>query len=114
MVNAPGARIDIGWEHVIDLGQRKVKCKFCSSEFTNGIYRFKHHLPRSRKDASAFPMVTMSDEGDRTCPLCVKELDLTDQQLNPCKCGYDHCTSVLNSVRGSSCLVPKFLICLNL
>ncbi|PWA64604.1 Nucleotide-binding, alpha-beta plait [Artemisia annua] len=33
----------------------------------------------------------MSDEGDRTCPLCAEEMDLTDQQLKPCKCGYDIC-----------------------
>ncbi|GJS79488.1 zf-BED domain-containing protein [Tanacetum coccineum] len=55
--NAPGARTDAGWEHAIDLGQRKVKCKFCSCEFTGGIYRFKHHLARTHRDASACPMV---------------------------------------------------------
>nr|GEU75520.1 nucleotide-binding, alpha-beta plait [Tanacetum cinerariifolium] len=33
----------------------------------------------------------MSDEGDRSCPLCAEEMDLTDQQLKPCKCGYDIC-----------------------
>lgn len=32
---------------------------------------------------------TMSDEGERTCPLCAEEMDLTDQQLKPCKCGYE-------------------------
>jgi len=31
----------------------------------------------------------MSDEGERTCPLCAEEMDLTDQQLKPCKCGYE-------------------------
>ncbi|XP_078181045.1 uncharacterized protein LOC144574840 [Carex rostrata] len=36
-------------------------------------------------------MTTMSDEGDRTCPLCAEEMDLTDQQLKPCKCGYEIC-----------------------
>lgn len=30
----------------------------------------------------------MSDYGEKTCPLCAEEMDLTDQQLNPCKCGY--------------------------
>ncbi|KAJ0792059.1 putative transcription factor C2H2 family [Helianthus annuus] len=35
--------------------------------------------------------VTMSDAGERTCPLCAEEMDLTDQQLKPCKCGYDIC-----------------------
>nr|CAD1817578.1 unnamed protein product [Ananas comosus var. bracteatus] len=43
--------------------------------------------PRSAPAA----MTTMSDDGDRTCPLCAEEMDLTDQQLKPCKCGYDIC-----------------------
>lgn len=33
----------------------------------------------------------MSDDGDKTCPLCAEEMDLTDQQLKPCKCGYEVC-----------------------
>ncbi|KAL0370047.1 UNVERIFIED_CONTAM: CCR4-NOT transcription complex subunit [Sesamum angustifolium] len=37
----------------------------------------------------------MSDEGEKTCPLCAEEMDLTDQQLKPCKCGYEHWTSSL-------------------
>ncbi|XP_011627452.1 uncharacterized protein LOC18423670 isoform X1 [Amborella trichopoda] len=36
-------------------------------------------------------MTTMSDEGERTCPLCTEEMDLTDQQLKPCQCGYEIC-----------------------
>ncbi|XP_008802330.2 uncharacterized protein LOC103716197 [Phoenix dactylifera] len=36
-------------------------------------------------------MATMSDDGERTCPLCAEEMDLTDQQLKPCKCGYEIC-----------------------
>ncbi|URE24652.1 RNA recognition, partial [Musa troglodytarum] len=32
----------------------------------------------------------MSDDGERTCPLCAEEMDLTDQQLKPCKCGYEN------------------------
>ncbi|XP_072994426.1 uncharacterized protein [Typha latifolia] len=36
-------------------------------------------------------MTTMSDDGDRMCPLCTEEMDLTDQQLKPCKCGYEVC-----------------------
>jgi len=34
----------------------------------------------------------MSDEGEKTCPLCAEEMDLTDQQLRPCKCGYEVCS----------------------
>ncbi|XP_043719095.1 uncharacterized protein LOC122667004 isoform X2 [Telopea speciosissima] len=33
----------------------------------------------------------MSDDGEKTCPLCAEEMDLTDQQLKPCKCGYEIC-----------------------
>ncbi|KAJ7947752.1 RNA binding (RRM/RBD/RNP motifs) family protein [Quillaja saponaria] len=33
----------------------------------------------------------MSDEGEKTCPLCAEEMDLTDQQLKPCRCGYEIC-----------------------
>ncbi|XP_022752816.1 uncharacterized protein LOC111301441 isoform X2 [Durio zibethinus] len=33
----------------------------------------------------------MSDDGEKTCPLCEEEMDLTDQQLKPCKCGYEIC-----------------------
>ncbi|KAK6271870.1 PREDICTED: uncharacterized protein LOC18590831 isoform X1 [Theobroma cacao] len=33
----------------------------------------------------------MSDEGEKTCPLCEEDMDLTDQQLKPCKCGYEIC-----------------------
>ncbi|XP_068668360.1 putative general negative regulator of transcription C16C9.04c isoform X4 [Aristolochia californica] len=36
-------------------------------------------------------MTTMSDECERTCPLCAEEMDLTDQQLKACKCGYEIC-----------------------
>ncbi|KAL5224661.1 hypothetical protein ABZP36_011300 [Zizania latifolia] len=35
--------------------------------------------------------MTMSDDGDRTCPLCAEEMDITDQQLKPCVCGYEIC-----------------------
>ncbi|KAF8079539.1 hypothetical protein N665_1020s0007 [Sinapis alba] len=33
----------------------------------------------------------MNDKGEKTCPLCAEEMDLTDQHLNPCKCGYQIC-----------------------
>ncbi|XP_047973962.1 uncharacterized protein LOC125216318 isoform X1 [Salvia hispanica] len=40
----------------------------------------------------------MSDEGDKTCPLCAEEMDLTDQQLKPCKCGYEICVWCWNHI----------------
>lgn len=29
------------------------------------------------------------DKGELSCPICTEEMDLTDQQLKPCKCGYE-------------------------
>ncbi|KAF8402776.1 hypothetical protein HHK36_010866 [Tetracentron sinense] len=34
---------------------------------------------------------TMGDQGEKICPLCTEDMDLTDQQLKPCKCGYEIC-----------------------
>ncbi|XP_020579590.1 uncharacterized protein LOC110024146 [Phalaenopsis equestris] len=36
-------------------------------------------------------MSSVSDDGDTVCPLCAEEMDITDQQLKPCKCGYEIC-----------------------
>ncbi|KAL4565866.1 hypothetical protein LXL04_029972 [Taraxacum kok-saghyz] len=33
----------------------------------------------------------MNNEEEKRCPLCAEEIDWTDQQLNPCKCGYEVC-----------------------
>ncbi|GJU77072.1 putative zinc finger, RING/FYVE/PHD-type containing protein [Tanacetum coccineum] len=33
----------------------------------------------------------MSYDEEKKCPLCAEEMDWTDQQLNPCKCGYEVC-----------------------
>ncbi|XP_057486057.1 uncharacterized protein LOC130772318 isoform X2 [Actinidia eriantha] len=33
----------------------------------------------------------MSNEGEKKCPLCAEEMDWTDRQFNPCKCGYKVC-----------------------
>ncbi|XP_012570308.1 uncharacterized protein [Cicer arietinum] len=33
----------------------------------------------------------MGDKGGKSCPICTEEMDLTDQQLKPCKCGYEIC-----------------------
>ncbi|XP_012082267.1 uncharacterized protein LOC105642163 isoform X2 [Jatropha curcas] len=40
----------------------------------------------------------MSDKGDKVCPLCTEEMDLTDQQLKPCKCGYEICVWCWNHI----------------
>ncbi|KAH0997211.1 hypothetical protein GBA52_021075 [Prunus armeniaca] len=46
-------------------------------------------LPKSK--GIMWNSVIMSDQGEKTCPLCAEEMDLTDQQLKPCKCGYEIC-----------------------
>ncbi|KAF5208352.1 Ccr4-not transcription complex subunit [Thalictrum thalictroides] len=33
----------------------------------------------------------MTNEGGKTCSVCTEEMDLTDLQLKPCKCGYEIC-----------------------
>lgn len=55
--NARGARKDVAWEYGDDLGDRKVKCKFCSLVFTSGAYRFKHHLARTSNNVLPCSMV---------------------------------------------------------
>ncbi|KAM7254705.1 hypothetical protein ACFE04_019946 [Oxalis oulophora] len=40
----------------------------------------------------------MSDKGDKVCPICTEEMDLTDQQLNPCQCGYQICVWCWNHI----------------
>ncbi|CAA7030306.1 unnamed protein product [Microthlaspi erraticum] len=48
------------------------------------------NIPFSRFRCS-FQATTISDHGEKTCPLCAEEMDLTDQQLKPCQCGYQMC-----------------------
>ncbi|KAH7845824.1 hypothetical protein Vadar_006488 [Vaccinium darrowii] len=36
-------------------------------------------------------MLILAVPGGKTRPLCTEEMDLTDQQLKPCKCGYEIC-----------------------
>lgn len=45
----------------------------------------------------------MGDEGEKTCPLCAEEMDLTDQQLKPCKCGYEVTTSISSYFDALNC-----------
>ncbi|KAK7267600.1 hypothetical protein RIF29_20278 [Crotalaria pallida] len=39
----------------------------------------------------SFSPVIMGDKREKSCPICTEEMDLTDQQLKPCKCGYEIC-----------------------
>ncbi|CAN1310028.1 hypothetical protein LINPERPRIM_LOCUS27924 [Linum perenne] len=50
--NAPGSRKDPGWEYATDIegDSKKTKCKFCSKVLSGGIFRFKHHLARTKEN----------------------------------------------------------------
>ncbi|KAJ9541484.1 hypothetical protein OSB04_027990 [Centaurea solstitialis] len=48
--NASGARTDAGWEHGLDIGGRKVKCKCCDNVYSGEIFRFKHHIARTHQN----------------------------------------------------------------
>lgn len=58
----------------------------------------------------------MSDDGDRTCPLCAEEMDITDQQLKPCKCGYEvlssSVTPTLPCLRNNQDALSFFCLCI--
>nr|GEZ05088.1 hypothetical protein [Tanacetum cinerariifolium] len=61
--NAAGARTDVAWEYGLDIGLRRVKCKFCEEEFTGGMFRFKHHLARTHQNVGACTRVPEDVKG---------------------------------------------------
>ena len=50
--NASGNRLDVGWQHGIDVNKnsRKVMCKYCQKIISRGIFHFKQHLACTSKD----------------------------------------------------------------
>ncbi|CAN1170222.1 hypothetical protein LINPERHAP2_LOCUS28863 [Linum perenne] len=60
--NAPGSRRDPGWEYATDIDgdSKKTKCKFCSKVLTGGIFRFKHHLARTKENVE--PCLSVPDD----------------------------------------------------
>ncbi|PWA88850.1 hypothetical protein CTI12_AA117460 [Artemisia annua] len=51
--NAAGARTDVSWEYGVEVGYRKVKCRYCNEECIGGMFRFKHHLARTHQNVTA-------------------------------------------------------------
>ena len=51
--NYPSA--DPAWAHctTVDMGQRKVKCKYCERTISGGVYRFKQHLAGKKGEVAA-------------------------------------------------------------
>ncbi|CAN1725854.1 hypothetical protein LINPERHAP1_LOCUS258 [Linum perenne] len=60
--NAPGSRRDPGWEYATDIDgdSKKTKCKFCSKVLSGGIFRFKHHLARTKENVE--PCLSVPDD----------------------------------------------------
>ena len=50
--NSFGNRLDVGWQHGIDIDKnsKKVQCKYCQKILSGGIFRFKQHLAGTLKD----------------------------------------------------------------
>ncbi|KAG6538247.1 hypothetical protein ZIOFF_003360 [Zingiber officinale] len=53
--NASGSRTDIGWQHGVDVdnNSKKGRCKYCDKTFSDGIFRFKHHLAGTHRDVES-------------------------------------------------------------
>ncbi|CAN1841198.1 hypothetical protein LINPERHAP1_LOCUS36385 [Linum perenne] len=60
--NASGSRKDPGWEYATDIegDSKKTKCKFCSKVLSGGIFRFKHHLARTKENVE--PYLSVPDD----------------------------------------------------
>ncbi|XP_059670853.1 uncharacterized protein LOC132316389 [Cornus florida] len=56
--NALGQRLDPGWEHGVEDGtSKKVKCRYCNTSHSGGIYRHKHHLAGTHLNVEPCPQV---------------------------------------------------------
>ncbi|CAN1125325.1 hypothetical protein LINPERPRIM_LOCUS31624 [Linum perenne] len=60
--NAPRSRRDPGSEYATDIDgdSKKTKCKFCSKVFSGGIFRFRHHLARTKENVE--PCLSVPDD----------------------------------------------------
>jgi len=50
--NSSGNRLDVGWQHNINIDKncRKVQYKYCQKVISGGIFRFKQHLACTHQD----------------------------------------------------------------
>ncbi|KAH7289817.1 hypothetical protein KP509_30G019900 [Ceratopteris richardii] len=47
---------------------------------------------------SSVSMEEMNEDSENCCPLCMEEMDSTDRQLKPCRCGYQICVWCWNHI----------------
>ncbi|XP_059658347.1 uncharacterized protein LOC132304614 [Cornus florida] len=56
--NALGQILDPGCEHGVEDGtSKKVKCRYCNTSHSGGIYRHKHHLAGTHLNVELYPQV---------------------------------------------------------
>jgi hypothetical protein len=79
--NASGNRLDVGWQHGIDVDKnsRKVLCKYCQKIISGGIFRFKQHLACTRKDVESCQQVPENVK-QMILGVLVKNLEATEKK----------------------------------
>jgi len=79
--NSSGNRLDVGWEHGIDIDKnsRNVQCKYYQKIISGGIFRFKHHLACTRKDVESCQQV-LENVKHMILGILVKNLEATEKK----------------------------------
>jgi hypothetical protein len=79
--NSSGNRLDVGWQHGIDIDKnsRKVQCKYCQKIISGGIFRFKQHLAYARKDVEPCQQVPENVK-QMILSVSVKNLEATEKK----------------------------------
>jgi len=79
--NSSGNRLDVGWQHGIDIDKnsRKVQCKYCRKIISWGIFRFKQHLACTRKDVESCQQVPENVK-HMILGVLVKNLEATEKK----------------------------------
>ncbi|CAN1146832.1 hypothetical protein LINPERHAP2_LOCUS15510, partial [Linum perenne] len=98
--NAPESRKDPGWEYATDIegDSKKTKCKFCSKVFSGGIFRFKHHLARTKENVE--PCLSVPDDVRK------QMLDILDLNLEASATGSQETIYSTLDASGSNSLPP--------
>jgi hypothetical protein len=79
--NASGNRLDVGWQHGIDVDKnsRKVLCKYCQKIISGDIFRFKQHLACICKDVEPCQQVPENVK-QMILGVLVKNLEATEKK----------------------------------
>jgi len=79
--NSFGNRLDVGWQHVIDIDKnfRKVQCKYRQKIIIGGIFYFKQHLTCTRKDVESCQQVPENIK-QMILRVLVKNLEATEKK----------------------------------